>query len=361
MSRSDIDKVIAAAKNLKLDIQRCGGSRITVRNPRTRHKHNLSVGTAGSSLDNALTTVRQLSRGTSPAPPPTTEGTDMPRETWWPPRELLMRARRAGVVVWLNGGVLQTSAGPDADYLVRRLHDRADEIIPLLTPNAPTTPPAEEEATTMPTIGETAKITHAAKKRPGAPASRRWDVPEHARLVWDFVREEAREQGNRAFVCDGRQGVLWEGSLRTVCAELNRHQRDDVSRYLAQTLNMRCHSQNAKPLPRWWVADEWNSGDLTVTAAAPAPSPAEEARPARPQDTPPAPSGSALEVLTMWTERTARLTKERDEALERARKAEQRLTEAEKARDEAIAERDELRAYKENIDAAFAQIKSTLQ
>jgi hypothetical protein len=233
----------------------------------------------------------------------------------------------------------------------------------------------------MPTIGEAATITRAKDKRRSTPStSARWDVAEHAKLVWEFAREDAREQGDRAFVCEGRQGVLWEGSLRSVCAELNRHQREEVSRYLAQTLNMRCHSQHAKPHPRWWVAAEWNGGDLTVVIkAAVAPRPAEQARPAEPADTPKASPGTALEALTVWTESAARLTKERDDALERAIKAEQRAATAVKERDDAVAERDnvcqllidtqaelsqltaerdELAAYKTKVDAAFAQLNN---
>ncbi|WP_336214462.1 hypothetical protein [Nonomuraea sp. LPB2021202275-12-8] len=379
-SRSDIDKVIAAAQQLELETLRCG-SRIQITNPRTRKLHKVSIGTAGSSLDKALTTVRQLGRDTPPHP---TEGTpDMSREAWWPPRELLMRARRAGVVVWVSGGVLQTSAGPEADYLVRRLRDRADEIIPLLTPALPPAPqatPHKEDNTTMPTIGETATITRASEKQRSTtpPTAPRWDVAEHARLVWEFARDEAKEQGNRPLTWhgDGRQGVLWEGSFRSVCAELTRHQREDVSRYLAQTLNMRCDSQRAKPHPRWWVAPEWSSGDLTVTKPAAAHRPLEAAAP---QDVPKASPGNALEALTVWTESASRLTKERDDALERACKAEQRVATAEKERDEAlaerdsacqllidkqadlsriVAERDELAAYKTKVDAAFAQLNN---
>ncbi|MEU1883512.1 hypothetical protein ABZ470_39915 [Streptosporangium sp. NPDC020072] len=353
MSRAtDMLKVRLEAERLGLIWEQVG-ARYRVTNPDTHKSYKFPHSAVGSSLANALTTVRQLARNPPSTPDnlSTSEGaTDVSCDEWLSPLRLLQQARAAGITVYIAGGILQASSPPEAEYLAQQVRDRADEIMPLLLPASLT---ATNERAPMPTIAETATIIRTSPT-PTPPEPRKLSVPELAKEIWDLMRDEACAQGDRSLTFEGMPGVLWEGalhrSLSIVAPELSQHTREEISKYLGDTRNARCESQYAKPA-RWWLANTWNDGDLTVIAPEPAQEPIDA-------------GASALEVLTGIAarldnaeRRAADAEKKRDETAKQLAETTAKLESVRKQLAEATAGGQELKKVTAERDAALARLR----
>ncbi|MER5649665.1 hypothetical protein [Streptosporangium sp. NPDC002524] len=320
MSRaSDVDQLVRkACKEHKFDAVKLGREWV-VTNSATGRTVTVPLKAIGQNLSSYRNRLTRLAHPLE-ADAPTTADDDAQEDLDMasPIQTLLERADASGVAVRIRGGLLQVSAAdPSGEALARLIRDRAPEVYAHFAPATHT------ESESMPTIMETAHIT------PATPAR---DLLTDARLVWDLVRDEAADRGDKPGSNAGQPGVLWHGAMgqqiRTLCPEWDDEYVRQISVFLTNAGLWKCQDKQAKPSPIWWLRNEWRDVPASERRPVPTPPPAKAAKaakttsPAAAAPAPPAPVDDAeitrvIEILNAARAATARITVLEDDIVAR--------------------------------------------
>ncbi|MGI5281689.1 hypothetical protein ACQEVF_59110 [Nonomuraea polychroma] len=323
-SKSDVKKLLEAETD-RLGFQmKLANGRWEITNPKNGRTGSVPLQAMGRGLDNYKTEIRRLLHDHPTKPSPMVAATDlatekadtMPRDTWWSVEALLAAAYANGLRPYVSGGNLHTPGPLDAQPYAEMLQARKDEVIPYLTNTSNAT--TSEGDTDVPTIGDTANVTRSKPR----------DIAADAEALWGLLREAAQKQGDVPLTNGGTEGVQWVGALadiiKAACSDWDALHEKEVRQYLNRTEHTRCHRPRATP-PVWWVALEWNNGNLKVTKVQPKPDPrtvaaavkakTTTAAPAPEPAAPAATGGAALQALIAFEQTVRQVEAERDEAV----------------------------------------------